>query len=253
MKRILWIDDLKGFILLLVCLGHICYSGLDTSIIWLSMMRMFTFFFLSGFLFSMRRYPTFMAYAKSKTKSLFIPYIYMSLLFLVISFPLYEIDFPPVEEQGPLWNRAVHYLGIFGEGYESSNTLIMLLVNVLRIFVLGQSSIWASPLWFVFTLYVVCLMFGLGYHITKGSVKKLFFITLFMGGAGFCLSGIHGIPFNMGAAFTAYFFYGLGTFFKKFYPQIQKIIVKINRGGRRIYCSCNVYSIFNNCSRRYFC
>lgn len=46
--RINYIDELKGFILCLVCLGHIAYSELSYAMNWMSLMRMFTFFFLSG-------------------------------------------------------------------------------------------------------------------------------------------------------------------------------------------------------------
>ena len=53
--RINYIDELKGFILCLVCLGHIAYSELSYAMNWMSLMRMFTFFFLSGLLFSRRR------------------------------------------------------------------------------------------------------------------------------------------------------------------------------------------------------
>lgn len=48
--RINYIDELKGFILCLVCLGHIAYSELSYAMNWMSLMRMFTFFFLSGLL-----------------------------------------------------------------------------------------------------------------------------------------------------------------------------------------------------------
>lgn len=60
MSRINWIDELKGFILILVCLGHtninIPFLG-GNLIVMLSAIRMPTFFFLSGLLFSTRRYP----------------------------------------------------------------------------------------------------------------------------------------------------------------------------------------------------
>ena len=75
--RINYIDELKGFILCLVCLGHIAYSELSYVMNWMSLMRMFTFFFLSGLLFSRRRFPTFKDYAISKTKHLLFPYIWL--------------------------------------------------------------------------------------------------------------------------------------------------------------------------------
>ena len=100
--RINYIDELKGFILCLVCLGHIAYSELSYVMNWMSLMRMFTFFFLSGLLFSRRRFPTFKDYAISKTKHLLFPYIWLSLFFLIITFPIYagHID---EASRGPLF------------------------------------------------------------------------------------------------------------------------------------------------------
>lgn len=76
--RINYIDELKGFILCLVCLGHIAYSELSYVMNWMSLMRMFTFFFLSGLLFSRRRFPTFKDYAITFTFPLHLVIIVFS-------------------------------------------------------------------------------------------------------------------------------------------------------------------------------
>lgn len=109
--RINYIDELKGFILCLVCLGHIAYSELSYVMNWMSLMRMFTFFFLSGLLFSRRRFPTFKDYAISKTKHLLFPYIWLSLFFLIITFPIYagHID---EASRGPLFIKIENTLNL---------------------------------------------------------------------------------------------------------------------------------------------
>lgn len=111
--RINYIDELKGFILCLVCLGHIAYSELSYVMNWMSLMRMFTFFFLSGLLFSRRRFPTFKDYAISKTKHLLFPYIWLSLFFLIITFPIYagHID---EASRGPLFIKIENTLNLVG-------------------------------------------------------------------------------------------------------------------------------------------
>lgn len=43
--RINYIDELKGFILCLVCLGHIAYSELSYVMNWMSLMRNVYFLF----------------------------------------------------------------------------------------------------------------------------------------------------------------------------------------------------------------
>ena len=78
-QRINWIDNLKGFILLLVCISHL---GLFPEICdYLKGARMTTFFFLSGLLFSTRKHPTLKSYWLSKCHSLLIPYFTLSFLF----------------------------------------------------------------------------------------------------------------------------------------------------------------------------
>lgn len=95
MNRINWIDELKGFILILVCLSHthisIPFMGGDLIVICLAF-RMSTFFFLSGVLFSTRRYPTINSYIKSKTKVLLIPYVLLALLFSFLDPRLYDLS-----------------------------------------------------------------------------------------------------------------------------------------------------------------
>ena len=82
--RIGWIDEFKGFVLLLVCLFHVeqSFSCANMGMLHLSALRMSAFFFISGMLFSTRRFPNFKSYFIHKTKVLLIPYILLSLLFL---------------------------------------------------------------------------------------------------------------------------------------------------------------------------
>ena len=56
--RIGWIDEFKGFVLVLVCLFHVEQSFPQASMgtLHLSALRMSAFFFISGFLFSTRRW-----------------------------------------------------------------------------------------------------------------------------------------------------------------------------------------------------
>lgn len=161
--RINYIDELKGFILCLVCLGHIAYSELSYVMNWMSLMRMFTFFFLSGLLFSRRRFPTFKDYAISKTKHLLFPYIWLSLFFLIITFPIYagHID---EASRGPLFIKIENTLNLVGI---TSNFICSLCANFFKIFILGNSSIWATPLWFVFTLWTVVYYMLLLTNVSK--------------------------------------------------------------------------------------
>ena len=149
--RIGWIDEFKGFVLLLVCLFHVeqSFSCANMGMLHLSALRMSAFFFISGMLFSTRRFPNFKGYFIHKTKVLLIPYILLSLLFLALDPVLYNFDLFPKAPRMTVMNIRPAIAGVWDYIYW----------NLAKIFVAGKSSIGSGPLWFVFTLYSVSLMF----------------------------------------------------------------------------------------------
>lgn len=209
--RINYIDELKGFILCLVCLGHIAYSELSYVMNWMSLMRMFTFFFLSGLLFSRRRFPTFKDYAISKTKHLLFPYIWLSLFFLIITFPIYagHID---EASRGPLFIKIENTLNLVGI---TSNFICSLCANFFKIFILGNSSIWATPLWFVFTLWTVSLLYDFIDERFKNKIPLILISIICIGAIEWVLRNNHNIPYNLGASCTAYVYYAFGSIYKR--------------------------------------
>ena len=150
-KRIGWIDEFKGFVLLLVCLYHVeqSFSFAQMGMLHLSALRMSAFFFISGMLFSTRRFPDFKSYLVHKTRVLLIPYILLSLLFLALDPVLYNFDLFPKAPRMTVMNIKPEIAGVWDYIYW----------NLAKIFVAGKSSIGSGPLWFVFTLYSVSLMF----------------------------------------------------------------------------------------------
>jgi fucose 4-O-acetylase-like acetyltransferase len=149
--RIGWIDEFKGFVLLLVCLFHVeqSFSCANMGMLHLSALRMSAFFFISGMLFSTRRFPNFKDYLIHKTRVLLVPYILLSLLFLALDPVLYNFDLFPKAPRMTVMNIRPEIAGVWDYIYW----------NLAKIFVAGKSSIGSGPLWFVFTLYSVSLMF----------------------------------------------------------------------------------------------
>ena len=149
--RIGWIDEFKGFVLLLVCLYHVeqSFSYAQMGTLHLSALRMSAFFFISGMLFSTRRFPDFKSYLVHKTRVLLIPYILLSLLFLALDPVIYNFDLFPKAPRMTVMNIRPEIAGVWDYIYW----------NLAKIFVAGKSSIGSGPLWFVFTLYSVSLMF----------------------------------------------------------------------------------------------
>ena len=150
-KRIGWIDEFKGFVLLLVCLYHVeqSFPQAQMGMLHLSALRMSAFFFISGMLFSTRRFPDFKSYLVHKTRVLLVPYILLSLLFLAIDPVLYNFDLFPKAPRMTVMNIKPEIATVWDYIYW----------NLAKIFVAGKSSIGSGPLWFVFTLYSVSLLF----------------------------------------------------------------------------------------------
>ena len=149
--RIGWIDEFKGFVLLLVCLYHVeqSFPRAEMGMLHLSALRMSAFFFISGMLFSTRRFPNFKGYFVHKTKVLLVPYILLSLLFLALDPVLYNFDLFPKAPRMTVMNIRPAIANVWDYIYW----------NLAKIFVAGKSSIGSGPLWFVFTLYSVSLLF----------------------------------------------------------------------------------------------
>ena len=162
--RIGWIDEFKGFVLVLVCLFHVEQSFPNAAMgtLHLSALRMSAFFFISGFLFSTRRFPGFKSYFVHKTKVLLWPYIALSLLFLALDPVLYHFAWFPRAPRMVILNTypAIH------------NVWDYIYWNLAKIFVVGKSSIGSGPLWFVFTLYSISLMFFALQKLAKAIAAK---------------------------------------------------------------------------------
>ena len=201
MARIGWIDEFKGFVLLLVCLFHVeqSFPCAEMGMLHLSALRMSAFFFISGMLFSTRRFPNFKDYFVHKTKVLFVPYILLSLLFLALDPVLYNFDLFPKAPRMMVMNIRPEIASVWDYIYW----------NLAKIFVAGKSSIGSGPLWFVLTLYSVSLLF---YAVQKIVPRRLIFIASLVSLAGGWLLYINHIrlPLGIERDLTVLFFFANG-------------------------------------------
>lgn len=208
MNRINWIDELKGFILILICLGHthvnIPFLG-ENLITICQAFSLPTFFFLSGLLFSTHRYSNINSYLKRKIKSLLVPYILLSLLFSFLDPRLYDLSL--IERND--------YLNTFFFSADIHSNLEYLIMEFKSIFYYGLPVI-TGPLWFVLALFFVSILFFYIHHFFQGNAQ---YITIY---ATFCL--ITGwilnlynliLPYCLSTVCTASFFFSLGYLTKK--------------------------------------
>lgn len=206
MARIGWIDEFKGFVLLLVCLFHMeqSFSNVDMGMLHLGALRMSAFFFISGMLFSTRRFPDFKSYLVHKTRVLLLPYIFLSLLFLLLDPVLYNFE----------WFPRAPRMVIMTIRPEIHSVWEYIYWNLAKIFVAGKSSIGSGPLWFVFTLYSVSLLFY-GVQKIAGRIKAPRIATALiaiasLAGGWFLYKNHIRLPLGIERDLTVLFFFACG-------------------------------------------
>lgn len=134
-ERIKWIDVVKGFCLLMICFSHYEFmpDGIRLLIYPTVMYRVPMFIMMSGYLYNEKKCVPFSEYAKRKTRTLLVPYLSLSAIFILLD-----------------WNTYLQS-GFLGD-------------NLYKVFVVGSGPMKASPLWFLTTLYFTTL---LGYWVQK--------------------------------------------------------------------------------------
>lgn len=216
-NRIEWIDEFKGLVLLLVCIYHVeqSFASINLGMENLSDFRMSSFFFISGVLFSTRRFPKFKDYFAHKTRVLFFPYVALSLLFLLLDPVVWNFDlFPRAPKMVVLMTHPdIHSLKEY-IGW-----------NFAKIFVAGKSSIGSGPIWFVFTLYSISLIFYLVQKAVKSNKFAIAVIAAVCIAIGWNLSRNHiRLPLGIERDLTTLFFFACGYLCKDFIQKLSQFI-----------------------------
>lgn len=237
-NRILWIDNLKGFILLMVCLSHLeIFKDFHD---FLRPARMTTFFFISGYLFSTKQHSTINSYIKNKFSFLLFPYYKLCFLFALIPLYLHHNNYThgvvskiqQMLEYAQLPQNVISYILTF-----YSN-----IINALS----GFPQV--GPLWFVFTLFQVSCIFYVFYYFANQRRYNFILLTIFtiisITGGWYC--NIHNIslPLHMHTMFTALFFFSLGVLLKK--TVNNHISNKFSHKNILILCATTLLYIFTN-------
>lgn len=146
--REVWIDNEKGLFLILIVLGHL--GSIPSALGWLlaptDLLYVPAFFFLSGWLFDDSKY-SLKSFFFRKLRSLFIPYLAISLLVSLFD-----------------WNLYLH--------------TAQYVKDFLVSFLMGDGVAKASPLWFVSTLFVANLLLKIGCVIKEKRLRAAFFLSL---------------------------------------------------------------------------
>ena len=239
MTRIGWIDEFKGVVLLLVCLYHVeqSFSYAQMGTLHLSALRMSAFFFISGMLFSTRRFCDFKSYFIHKSRVLLFPYIALSLLFLALDPVLYHFE----------WFPRAPRMTVMTIRPEIATVWDYIYWNLAKIFVAGKSSIGSGPLWFVFTLYSVSLMFYGVMVITKRIESWIPSLRSRMTVAGIAIASLIAgwllyknhirLPFGIERDLTVLFFFTCGWICREPIKNLSGFLHNNNQGTALRRCS----------------
>ncbi|WP_284641729.1 acyltransferase family protein [Paenibacillus silviterrae] len=191
--RIPWVDQAKGWGIILVIIAH---TQLDQGWVgkYINSFHMPLFFLLSGYLFSLDKYTGFGAFVRKKTQTLLIPYFGLAALSYLYFLFRFQFGDPDYYKDLDITRQL---LGVF----YSAGTREWMDFNL--------------PLWFLTCLFVVELLF----YSLRRFVKKTphLAITLlllsFIGYADGLWNPVK-LPWGMDVAVTAVVFYGLGYLLK---------------------------------------
>lgn len=219
-SRIAWIDEFKGLVLLLVCVAHVD-QHFKNVYLWseqLVCLRMAAFFFISGVLFSSRRFSNFKDYFLHKSKVLLLPYVTLSFLFLLLDPVVYNFD---IYTQAQQIKVAYQHVDVGSVG----RYLVLCMENI---FVEGMSVPCAGPLWFVYNLYFISLAFFLVQGFAGWTSRKIekhgifvkhmvigvIAILCIVAGFIFAVNKVH-IPLGIERICTTLFYFSAGFLCKK--------------------------------------
>lgn len=167
-SRLVWVDNIKGFMLMCIILSHFGMYPLGLDII--APLRVSSFFFLSGLLLNSNHNVQY--FIRRKVQSLLLPYLYLSLLGIVIDPYTYDVSIL----------KTSGYEGGVSKVFDSiacidSNSEYVC-ANLCRIFIEGASSMMTSPLWFLWTLFMTSVLLFvfvklLDYLFNKKEIKTI--------------------------------------------------------------------------------
>ncbi|EDM38238.1 hypothetical protein PBAL39_01447 [Pedobacter sp. BAL39] len=190
-KRILWIDYAKFIAIFFVIFAH---QTLSKS--WFNFISGFDlplFFFLSGYLFSFKKYENYKAFLKARVRQLLIPYLILNLVTYVLWLIFFKDFDPYYYTKEPLYKQ---FIGIFyGNGIQGY-------------------LIHSIASWFIICLFVLENMYFLAFRKAVGWKKVVILFGFFIL-AILDHKFIHfRLPWSINVAIVAILFYAAGNMLK---------------------------------------
>lgn len=191
--RIAWVDYGKGLAILLVFWGHaICP---EPALIFFYAFHIPLFYALSGFVFSIRRYPSFVPFVWRKFRTLIVPGAFFGVIIKICQYV-----------------RAL----IHGE------TPVSPVQTLIGVFVELRGGSYDFLPWFFVSLFIIEMA---AYWVVRAGVSQTFMLVMasVMALIGYCY-GIYvdrTLPWCLDTVFTGSFFFVIGFIAKRHWPAIE--------------------------------
>lgn len=212
MNRYEFIDISKGIGILMVVWAHILLVGVSHSVIYAFHMPLF--FFISGLLFNKEKYFSLVHFIKQRTKRLFVPYLWYSIVTWCI------------------WACFRYFRNDDVDSY---------LMPLLQTFIAQGSGAYIvhnSALWFIPCLFAVEVLYFLFSKFNEWITLMLSFAVAIV---GCILINVYGdsylflLPWNLDAAFFALPFYSVANAIRR-HVTLQRLIAMVTE--------YKIYSLF---------
>ncbi|GIM30163.1 O-acetyltransferase [Clostridium polyendosporum] len=215
-QRLDWIDMAKGLGMILVMITHAPIPDQFKQIIYTFHMPLF--FFLSGYLFSISKYNSFLAFFKRKFKSLVIPYFTLSFI------------------------NYMYWISTNGP-YNYSTSIYKPFVGTFYALRRSEWSLHNGTMWFVTCLFITEILF---YIIIKSSKNNNIIITICLiisSVAGHLYSAYIGqaFPWSIDVSITAVVFFGAAYLIR-----CKGILLNVNVGYLVLFIVVNAVAGYLN-------
>ncbi|WP_191566673.1 acyltransferase family protein [Metabacillus idriensis] len=218
-KRISYIDSLKGIGIFLVIYAH---SGVlpTYAVNYIYSFHMPLFFFISGFLFSRKKYANFNSFFKRKVNTILVPYFIFSILSYIF------------------W---VFIGSKFGGDSLLNISIFKPIIGILYSNGIDYWLIHNIPLWFLTCLFLVEIAY---YYISRFKYKDILILLCILSVMGYVLSlySVARLPWGFNVALNAIPFFGIGHLLRN---KLNKDLIQSYSLNRWILMSvCLIINLF---------
>lgn len=199
-KNVKYIDILKGLGIMLVVIAH--SKAPFTNFI--NLFHMPLFFFISGYLYKRSSEEKLVSFIKKKVKSLYLPFVKYSLIFLALHNILFKLN---------IYSENVSYGGNIVQPYSAKEFI----KSFISIITFGSTEQLGGALWFFTSLFTVTIFFfilRIIFNKFSSNLNRYIFAVIIA--LCFIIGYYTNFPRNLSTSLVAILVYYLGYIYRGF-------------------------------------